>query len=261
MIENFKVGADIEVFLMHKDTKEIVSAEGMIQGSKDFPFVFEEPFYATSLDNVMAEFCIPPATSPSEFYMSIQKALKYINKTIPKHLKAAAIPAAFLDSKYLQTENAMLFGCIPDFNAWTLQENPAASKGGTLRTCGGHVHIGYEEPQEHVNIALVKAMDLFVGVPSILFEPSNPRKMMYGKAGSFRHKQYGVEYRTISNYYLESKSLTNWVFDNTVEAINFVNKGSELSTSDESEIVDCINQSDEGMAFYLVSKFDIKLAA
>lgn len=112
MIQDYQIGADIEVFFRKKKTKEIVTAEGLIKGTKDEPFKFdrENEHYATSLDNVMAEFNIPPASSNSEFYFSIQKALEYINSTIPKQLETVALPAARLKEKYLQTDNAKLFG-------------------------------------------------------------------------------------------------------------------------------------------------------
>lgn len=138
MIENFKIGADIEVFLRRKKDKEIVTAEGLIKGTKDVPFNFdvENKFYATSLDNVMAEFCIPPSTTNSEFFHGIQKALNYINSSIPKRLETVALPSALVNEKYLVTKNAQLFGCDPDYNAWTGVINIPPGTGTNLRTCG-----------------------------------------------------------------------------------------------------------------------------
>lgn len=267
MINNFKIGADIEVFLRNTDTGEIVSAEGFIKGTKEQPFNFDpsDKYYATSLDNVMAEFCIPPSPTPAQFYEGIAKALRYINTNIPKHLKAAALPAARLDPRYLQTENAKTFGCDPDFNAWLDVQNlpPSPGDGVTLRTAGGHIHVGYDNPNPFVNTMLVKALDLHVGVPSVILEPTNERKTMYGKAGSFRHKDYGVEWRSISNYYLQKKSLIEWVYQNTVDAINFVNNGgcNNFDEQEKEEIVSCINNNDVDLAEKLILKYGIKLAA
>ncbi len=265
MIRNFKIGSDIEVFLKDRNTNKIVTAEGIIKGTKHEPFRFDDEnhYYATSLDNVMAEFCIPPATTNAEFYFAIEKALKYINNNIPKHLETIAIPAAFIDEEHLMTANAMLFGCDPDFNAWTEQINTPPGTGTQLRTCGAHIHIGYDEPNEFANLSLIKAMDLFIGVPSVIIEPENERKTMYGKAGSFRHKEYGVEFRSISNYYLQSKELIEWIFNNTLSAIDFVNKGgcNGFGAEEKEEIVNCINYNDKNMANFLIGKYNIKMVA
>jgi hypothetical protein len=265
-VTEVKIGADIEVFLRNKETGEIVSAEGIIPGTKYKPFIFDDSseFHALSLDNVSPEFCIPPSTSPAEFYFGIEKALKYINSIIPKELETAALPAAYLDEKYLQTENAKLFGCEPDFNAWTEMQNmPPSPTENNMRTGGGHIHIGYKSPNEFINKSLVKALDIFLGAASILQEPDNERKRMYGKAGAYRDKSYGVEYRTISNYYLQSKELTDWVFQNTMEAIKFVNSGkcNMLGIEEKEEIVNCINYNNHDLAKTIVKKYQVKLAA
>jgi hypothetical protein len=211
----------------------------------------------------MAEFCIPPATTSNEFYLGIQKALEYINGAIPKQLETIALPASHVDKKYLQTENAKLFGCEPDYNAWTHTVNNAPGTSTTLRTCGGHIHIGYDNPCEMLNLWIIMAMDLFIGVPSIIQETDNDRKTMYGKAGAFRHKPYGVEYRTISNYYLQDKKLTNWVFNNTKSAIDFVSGGgcNMFTADDKEQIVNTINYNKRESAIMLIDKYNIKLAA
>lgn len=265
LVKNWMIGADIEVFLQDKKTKEIVSAEGIIKGTKHEPYKFdaENKYYATSLDNVMAEFCIPPAKSPYQFYRGVKTALKYINSTIPKNLETLASPAQRIDEKYLQTESAKLFGCELDFDAWTTYQNETPGAMTNLRSCGGHIHIGYEEPSNFISLMLMKAMDIFVGVASVLMEPDNERKNLYGRAGAFRHKSYGVEYRTVSNYYLQSKELTKWAFDNTKAAIDFVNemKVGMLGYEDQELIVSCINTADKDLARQLIEKFNVKLAA
>jgi Phage phiEco32-like COOH.NH2 ligase-type 2 len=258
------IGSDIEVFLKDKETDEIVSAEGIIKGTKDFPFRFKEdnPYFATSLDNVMAEFCIPPAKKPEEFISNINEALEFINLSIPQNLTVLAIPAANINEIYLQTENAKLFGCDPDYNAWKFgNQNPRPEAITNLRSCGGHIHIGYKEPEHITTMNLIKAMDVFIGLPSIIQEPENERKSLYGKAGAFRFKDYGGEYRTVSNYYINSPHLMNWIFENTLSAIDFTNNKVKLSVEESEGIQAAINFNNKELAKTLCTYFGVKLAA
>lgn len=265
LVSNPTIGADIEVFLKDKETGVIVSAEGIIRGTKYEPYRFKDgnPFFATSLDNVMAEFCIPPAQSPEDFTNNIQEALAFIESSIPKNLTIFAYPSALIDPKFLQTENAKLFGCEPDYNAWLIgqqNERPEAANS-NLRSCGGHIHIGYDKSNFLTNLNLIRAMDLFVGLPSILQEPDNQRKTLYGKAGAYREKSYGAEYRTVSNYYVSSPNLMNWVFNNTQAAIAFVNSGYELQKEEIEGIQAAINFNNAELARTLCSYFGIELAS
>ena len=43
---------------------------------------------------------------------------------------------------------------------------------------------------------------------------------MYGKAGAFRPKTYGVEYRTLSNAWLFSKKLQSFVYRGVQRAVD-----------------------------------------
>lgn len=275
LISNPTIGADIEMFLMDKVSKEIVSAEGYIRGTKNEPFNFDKSnkYFAISLDNVTSEFCIPPATTNVDWLANIKKSVDYINSIIPTNLMCVAQPAAILDEKYLQTENAKLFGCEPDFNAWLKMPNEKPSaENQNLRSCGGHIHVGFTQLPDseleamgldiwRVDEMIVKTMDLYIGVPSVLQEPDNERKNLYGKAGAFRWKDYGVEYRTVSNYYLQSDNLTKWAFDNTIKATEFVNdrRMDELEAVGDA-IQHCINHADKTMAGNLIRQFEIPLA-
>ena len=151
--------------------------------------------------------------------------------------------------------------CDPDYNAWTGAKNTPPGTSTNLRTCGGHIHVGYDNPNEYESLSIIKAMDIYIGVASIILEPDNDRKTMYGKAGAYREKKYGVEYRTVSNFYLQSKELTDLVFQNTIEAINFVNRGgcNAMGPQEKEEIVNCINYNDKALALNLIEKYNIKL--
>ena len=266
MIDDVKVGTDSEIFLQHKLSGEIVSAEGIIKGTKEEPFQFrpeKSPFFATSLDNVMAEFNIPPVDSAIDFYLNTQYAINYIKSILPAELCTCIMPAAKISEQYLQTDNAKLFGCEKDYNVWMDVENPPPVPVENLRSCGGHVHVSYKEPNPYISALIIKALDIYLGVPSVIQEPDNQRKLLYGKAGAHRMKSYGCEYRTISNYYLTSKDLTMWVYDQVMQAVRFINEGGffNFPSDTEQRIQDCINFNKKDTAYSLMKQFNIKLAA
>lgn len=266
-ILNPMIGADIEVFLQDRDTREIVSAEGWIKGSKHEPFQFDpsNKYYAVSLDNVASEFCIPPVplgdpNAKEAFVKHIARCLEYINQTIPETFCTVALPSAILDDRWLQTENAKLFGCEPDYNVWLRDINPKpCATNSNLRSAGGHIHVGYDNPEMEVTEQIIKCMDLFVGVPSVLQEPDNERKLLYGKAGAFRFKSYGGEYRTISNYYAGDERLSLWVVRATQKAIDAVND--EFPVDDFKErILTAINDNNKVVAENLINELQLEMA-
>lgn len=263
LVRNYTIGADVECFLSEKQTGKIVSAEGFVKGTKNLPFQFDpnEKFYATSLDNVLAEICIPPARECKAFVESINKSFGFVAASLPERLCTVHIPSAILSEEFLTTDQAKIFGCEPDYNVWlrAMNQKPVAENP-ALRSSGFHVHVGFEEPTTEVVEQCVRTMDLFLSVPSILIEPENERRKLYGKAGAFRFKDYGFEHRVLSGYFASSDALKAWVFDNTVKALEFVNKGGyEEVESVGSLIQEAVNNNNKVLAGNLVRQFDIPL--
>jgi len=260
MIKNYQIGADIECFLRDKTTGEIVSAEGIVKGTKHQPFNFDpsNKFYATSLDNVMAEHCIPPVTRSEDFVAGILKAKDYLEH-LDERLCTAYIPCTRMDQKYLETQNAQLFGCEPDFNAWQWgMENPRPTSAiSNLRTAGFHVHVGYENPNADTNIDFMKWFDLYVTLPGLLMEPDNERRELYGKAGAFRHKEYGLESRTLSSFFASTPELMKWVYDQTEVAIAMYNEHKYLDGNTNEILPDIINNAEKDRAARLCEEFNI----
>ena len=46
---------------------------------------------------------------------------------------------------------------------------------------------------------------------------------MYGKAGAYRLKSFGVEYRTLSNFWIFDERNIQWVYDGVQAAVDLVN--------------------------------------
>lgn len=266
LVENATIGSDVEFFLRDKTTHEIVSAEGHIPGTKYKPARFDPSnrFWAVQLDNVLAEGNIPPASQPTEFADYITRLRQYIDSLVAdKNLETIAIAAARLDDKYLQTENAKIFGCDPSFNCWTKRpEQPKPKPGDNLRSAGFHIHVGYTAPEPEANLRLAQMLDLALGLPSVLLEPPSDRKKVgYGKAGNFRHQPHGVEYRTLSSYFASDRRLIEWAYRNTIWAVEQVNDLVTVSPTLGETVQGVINTDDRNEAQKLVSRLEIPMVA
>lgn len=269
-----KIGTDAEVFLSSaKGTPFPVV--GLLGGTKQKPLPvknFREGF-SVQEDNVMAEFNIPPADNAREFSANIEQMLLHLKEHMRQYDLDLAIKASmhFPLSK-LRTKQAQTFGCEPDMCAWTGEENlidrdnPELK---TLRTAAAHIHVSYlvddEVPHEpYSRILAVRAHDLFLGVPGILLDSDEERRKIYGKAGAFRNTVYGHEYRTPSNFWIESERYRQWTFDQTQKALEFVSteEGEATLLNDENvsrNIQHAINNHSELAASWLCHRFGIQI--
>lgn len=261
--QNITLGADPEVFLVDKNGLP-VSAEGKIGGTKEMPKRIPElaEGFAVQEDNVAAEFNIPPSKSAEEFDTNLFRGLRYLTKVAKKNgHKLAFVDSLHFSAEALATPHAQRLGCEPDLNAWLQRYNPAPNPPATLRTAAGHVHIGYLKPTDDSRFNLAKACDLFLGVPSILVTPKTERRSLYGKAGAIRMKPYGIEYRSLSNWWIANKNTRQEVWNKTMQMLIRLNKEQQYLVEglDEHEemIVDCINNHDKDLAIELMDNFDI----
>ena len=121
----------------------------------------------------------------------------------------------------------------------------------------GHIHIGFANPDDNMAIDLVRYMDLYLGVPSVIMDSDLLRKKVYGTAGRFRITSYGVEYRVLSNFWLASEELMRWAFSQTQEAIKAYNRNLNIEES-QGLILNCINNSNTLLAEQLIKQFKLK---
>lgn len=256
MISNVLRGADPELFLVDKQGKPITSI-GRIGGSKDFPRDLGNGF-ALQEDNVTVEFNIPPASNSRQFSASIQYVLGFLRQEISKdNLELSIVPTLEFTVDDLMHPQAQELGCEPDFNAWTKKVNPRPVAPESLRSSGGHIHIGYDNPTEETSLEIIKAHDLYCGVASVLYDTDTRRREIYGKAGAHRIKGYGVEYRTLSNFWIKTPELTEWVFEQSEKAINFINEGNEITSKWGKKIIECINTGNKSLLTEIDREFSV----
>lgn len=237
------VGNDPELFVK-KDGK-LVSAHGLIEGSKESPKIIRNGM--VQVDGMALEFGILPASTEEEFVFRIEDVMEQLRAMVPDY-ELAIQPIAEFGKEYIeaQPEEAKQLGCSADYNAWTgtRNESPVSTD---FRTASGHIHVGWTSGMKLPDVmpmsrALVKQLDFFLGLPSLIFDTDYKRREMYGKAGAFRPKSYGCEYRTLSNQWLTDKSLMRLVFNNTKEAVNRLVNGKALFET-YGGVEDIINNS------------------
>jgi Phage phiEco32-like COOH.NH2 ligase-type 2 len=218
------VGADPELFMRNTNSGEFVSAHDRIPGTKWEPH--KVPFGAIQVDGTALEFNIDPAGTVDEFVHNIKSVRSTLEGYVPGY-NVVAEPVANYDPSYWKWEvpsSAQELGCNPDFNGWTENQNPQPHSGNrSFRTASGHVHIGWGNDfdvfdKKHFEYCcrVARQMDYYLGIHSLLWDPDSTRRLLYGKAGAFRAKPYGMEYRVLSNRWLDNDDLIKWVF-NTVQ--------------------------------------------
>lgn len=183
---------------------------------------------AIQADGTMVEININPASNSVEFIENINKVLDELQKYLPpSKYKFVYEPVIIYDRPYFNSlpDSVKVLGCSPDYNAWkdgaiNPPPDPIASFP-TLRTCSGHIHIGWTKDADIFDVShlwdartLVKLLDSNLYKTFLkVRDPDSLREMMYGKPGAFRPKSYGVEWRVPSNFWMKSSSLSEAMFN------------------------------------------------
>jgi hypothetical protein len=230
----FTIGADPEFFVCRNGIP--VSAHGLIPGDKKNPLKVNKG--AVQVDGMALEFNIDPAATQEEFLINLDVVMKTIMEMVPGY-QMYDKPVAEFGFDYIdaQPNEAKVLGCEPDFNAYTAQANPRPDAATPFRTASGHLHIGWTKDVNPLDpghfeacCTLAKMLDVKLGVPSLLWDTDQKRRLLYGKAGCFRPKSYGMEYRTLSNAWLDPQRpyLRKMVFSEATKGIK------ELFDNDEA---------------------------
>lgn len=221
----FTFGADPEFFVQKEGRP--VSAYGLIPGDKKNPH--QVGWGAVQVDGMALEFNINPAKGEAGFIRNLNEVMRTILNMVPEY-QMYDLPVADFGFDYIQgqPEEAKELGCEPDFNAYTMDINPRPNADAPFRTASGHIHIGWTkdvDPHDAGHFeacaTLSKMLDVFLGIPSLIWDEDDRRRELYGKAGSFRPKSYGMEYRTLSNRWLrpDKPFISKFVFNNAVGAV------------------------------------------
>lgn len=232
------------------------------------------------IDGVQAEFNVVPNHCRQSFSTNLAACFRKAAEQIEgKGITASFAPTVQVQKDEMETlsKEAQQFGCSPSKNVYgrTKVAVKDASKYYS-RSAGGHIHIGHNGNEEVKKILantdiLVPLFDILVGNTCVLIDrdPGNiERRKNYGRAGEYRLPKHGIEYRTLSNFWLRSYQTMSFVlalvrFAVSVAGDDAVSK-ELLAMVDLKKIAKAINENDVMLAqenFDLIRDFVSSITA
>jgi hypothetical protein len=248
-------GADPEFMLVDPNGKYI-SAIGVIPGTKAKKVDLGNSSFAF-YDNVLVEVNIKPSSSRDDTIRNFRDCFKRLSKLTGKNRLVVQASQVYPASECLH-EDAREFSCKPEWCLYVTNSynqlrklKPIRCPRNNFRSAGGHVHVGSPLACKLGKpLQTLKMLDLFLGGVSVLIDhdpTSLARKKLYGGAGNHRPcPKYGIEYRTLSNFWISSPELVMVIYDLTNLAMKLVNRADEIwDQIDPAGLRDYINKSDK----------------
>lgn len=238
-ILNVTLGSDPEFFLFNEVTGMFVPSAMFLEGyGKEHTRDLKDGF-AVLPDNVMVEMNIPPAKDRDGFVNNLITGFDRIKRDVitDPNITFKMQPSADFSQEDLETYNGLEFGCAPSENAYGLAVGDVSVS--NKRFAGGHIHIGADDlaGKEEDIIELVKLLDKNLAIPAMELDKDDERRKFYGIPGEFRFTSYGLEYRSLSNFWLDSVELMQWAYDQVHKSINEFNEGVRISAKEVFELL------------------------
>lgn len=271
--KNPTLGMDPE-FFVSTFTGEVVPICDKVGGDKGNPIPFNSvpglgDYIGSFLeDGVALEVNIQPVSTASAFNsytMHLKEAIDHLLSS-KRLLPVWGFSTYKFSNAQLNNPKAQTLGCDPDICAygsvnqdgeWSPSARPKmrVEDLGNFRHVGGHIHFGYDTDliPRHVMVQLIDAL---VYLPVLKYDKQTERRKIYGLAGLYREKDYGVEYRSMSNFWFHNQ---NRIAHNSIDyiiAINAINLMANLHRNQELmaelysrlPILDVKNVIDEGVS-------------
>lgn len=257
------VGSDFEMFVTNEQG-DFVSAIPYIEGTKSAPLPVSENGHAIQHDGVLAEFNVPPVDlrSREEMWKNIQFVIEEGTKRLPEELKLKCCTNGTFQDSELDSDEAREAGCNISFCAW-LQGEPAPKpdfKSTNDRCAGLHLHFSWPNCDIIEGMRLIRILDVNLGLPLLFLDDDRKRRLLYGRAGDFRYKDFGkvggIEYRVLSNIVIKDKGIFDFVWDGINTAFKQFNQGIDYRDHSK-DIQKAINTYDLDLAEKLCDKLDV----
>lgn len=238
---NPTIGMDPEIVLLSNTTKKLCSARealGTTTYRKTSPHSFGSS--EVCVDGFLAEINPAPNTCREWVLNNIRDCLTMLYNTVERKGLDISCKSTVNVPKPVRTkatEAELELGCEPDYSAYSGQVNiiPDEMRNGNTRSGGGHLHYGFNYTCGQTNVSyqssqdmwetaltyepvahrIIKAMDYMVGLPCVLLDDKNAatRRKLYGKAGSYRIQPHGIEYRVLSNFWVNHPALASMAME------------------------------------------------
>lgn len=241
-------GADPEFFFMKK--KRVIGCEKLISQDGE-----EGGEGKIIIDGVQAEMNIDPSTCRQLVGSRIKRLFDVAHDLIKDHkeLSISVDPLVPITKRELGnlSDKAKFFGCTPSKNIYDERNVMPITDSSKyyFRSAGGHIHIGGGESRQrllHENQKeYIKMMDIIVGNTCVLLDRDNgniERRRVYGRAGEYRVPRHGLEYRTLSNFWLRDYVLVSFVLGLTRIAFSLVTSKLEDKTRFADKIFKAVDQ-------------------
>lgn len=260
----FTLGADPEMFLF-ENNKLIPAYEFLPRKEESKDFIFWDGFQAewkysgpTSCQNNLVKYTrdkmVDLQAKARVKFPNAQLSLRNVVR-IPKETLATAL------------DHYVELGCKPSYNAYGMRGidviNPRTLP---YRFAGGHMHFGTWEGRRPNYKAIISTLDAVLGVWGVgaarnLDVPV--RRQYYGLAGEYRMpiygsepafnvqaiKSYGVEYRTLSNFWLCHPAIMQLTWEIGRQAVRLAaSKYRKYWVTSKEEVIETINNCDTDRA-------------
>lgn len=253
------LGCDPEIFIKRKGV--VIGSEKVIKDGQIYTSVGSSN--KVIVDGVQAE--LNPSANPcrQSLNYNIQACLRALRDSLGKddEIDFSQIEKVTREELLTLSQKAQTFGCKPSFNIdetvpKIMELDPMEY---LYRSTGGHIHLGASGSPSLLKILqtpeqIVPVLDVIVGNTFVLLdrhEGNIERRKHYGRAGEYRLPTYGIEYRTLSNFWLRSDILASLAFGLARQAVAMVYNGLDkelMALVDYEDIVTAINKNDYDLA-------------
>lgn len=251
-LQNVTFGTDPEGFFQKNGeiigSEKIIPENGLWSGNGYYKDVVR--------DGVQFELNPPANGSLLSLGQNISSAFKMIQSTLKNHPGVSVnfsgvveVAREELDSLSPATR---VLGCMPSKNVYGVRPITVDAKVYRKRSAGGHHHFGltqtnlYDKKHVDERQRAVYLLDILVGNTCVLLDRdpgAAERRENYGRAGEYRLAEYGVEYRTLSNFWLRSYTLMSFVFGMSHLALSILSDQVAGTSTVEDELAETVNIS------------------
>jgi len=222
------LGADPEFFFENKQgavigAEKVIPKEGISEGDSG----------KVIIDGVQAELNPSPSSCREILQSNIYRCLNTMHNQLKNN--KIDVSTSFKQAIEISEENlaelsdeSRVFGCSPSKTAYRrsgIKIESVDPMQYRVRAAGGHIHLGIPDGMPRdigIGRALttdvkktVEMLDILCGNTCVLLDrdPANiERRKLYGKAGEYRTPKHGLEYRTLSNFWLMHPALLSFAF-------------------------------------------------